>query len=206
MLAQSPFPTEWWAPVMREGAPSWEILPQDAKEGEVILSKRNELGVFSNLAATAFIFEGEKYASIEGLWQMMKYPDLDDVKDPRLAWKDEYPFTRQQVKLMSGFEAKDAGDAASKINKEHKIDWVTYRTKKFNYKDGTRGSEYHYQIIFEATFQKVKQNPEVKNLLLKTRNLKLMPDHLQPIYAPKSYGYFNILMDLRKIFQLEEQH
>ena len=68
----SRYPSHWWAPVPREGAPAWEILPQEAGPGEVILSKRNELGLLSNFAATPFTFHGQRYASLEGFWQMMK--------------------------------------------------------------------------------------------------------------------------------------
>ncbi len=55
--------------------PDWEILPQAAKPGEVILSKRNELGILSNFAATPFVLHGKRYASVEGFWQMMLYPE-----------------------------------------------------------------------------------------------------------------------------------
>ena len=48
----SRYPPHWWTPVSMEGKPDWEILPQEAKAGEVILSKRNELGILSNFAAT----------------------------------------------------------------------------------------------------------------------------------------------------------
>jgi hypothetical protein len=43
------YPSHWWEKVPeddRQG--SWEILPHEVNPGEVILSKRNELGVFSN--------------------------------------------------------------------------------------------------------------------------------------------------------------
>ena len=72
------FPGNWWKYVPRDQARSWEILPQDAKDGEVILSKRTELGIFSNLSYSIFIFQNIKYSSIEGLWQSMKYPDRSD--------------------------------------------------------------------------------------------------------------------------------
>ena len=74
----------------KEGAPEWEILPQEAKPGEVILSKRNELGLLSNFAATPFEFRGKRYASLEGFWQMMKYPEGPDdprAKFPGIEWK-----------------------------------------------------------------------------------------------------------------------
>jgi len=71
----SRYPAHWWAAVPKDGAPSWEILPQEAGPGEVILSKRHELGLLSNFAATPFIFRGKHYASLEGFWQMMLYPE-----------------------------------------------------------------------------------------------------------------------------------
>src|ERR1700685_1887406 len=36
---QPAYPAHWWAPVSKDGAPGWEILPQEAGPGEVILSK-----------------------------------------------------------------------------------------------------------------------------------------------------------------------
>ncbi|HMD34113.1 MAG TPA: hypothetical protein VKH42_04055, partial [Vicinamibacterales bacterium] len=73
----SHYPAHWWTPAPTEGKPAWEILPQEAKPGEVILSKRNELGLLSNFAPTPFVFHGLRYASLEGLWQMMLYPEND---------------------------------------------------------------------------------------------------------------------------------
>jgi len=46
------YPAVWFAPINDPNKPDWEILPQEAKAGEVILSKRNELGILSNFAAT----------------------------------------------------------------------------------------------------------------------------------------------------------
>ncbi len=43
--ARTHYPAHWWAEVTKENAPAWEIFPQQAKPGEVILSKRNELGL-----------------------------------------------------------------------------------------------------------------------------------------------------------------
>lgn len=37
--SRAEYPAHWWAPVTKEGAPAWEILPQEAGPGEVILSK-----------------------------------------------------------------------------------------------------------------------------------------------------------------------
>src|SRR5215831_15291998 len=107
----SRYPTHWWTPVSTEGKPDWEILPQEAGPGEVILSKRHELGLLSNFAATPFTFHGKRYASLEGFWQMMKYPEGDDdprAKFPGLSWAQ----TREQVAQLVSFEAKKAGTLA----------------------------------------------------------------------------------------------
>src|SRR5690349_25083720 len=100
-----PYPTHWFAAVPTNGAPAWEILPQEAKPGEVILSKRNELGLLSNFAATPFEFRGQRYASLEGFWQMMKYPEGPDdrrAKFSGLEWK----LGRADVAQLTAFEAK----------------------------------------------------------------------------------------------------
>ncbi len=62
------YPAHWWTPVVDPNKPDWEILPQEAGPGEVILSKRNELGLLSNFAPTPFVFHGKRYASLEGFW------------------------------------------------------------------------------------------------------------------------------------------
>src|SRR6266704_3032341 len=69
------YPDHWWTPVPEANKPDWEILPQAAKPGEVILSKRHKLGILSNFASTPFTLHGARYASVEGFWQMMLYPE-----------------------------------------------------------------------------------------------------------------------------------
>ena len=119
------YPAHWWTPVSKEGAPSWEILPQEAGPGEVILSKRNELGLLSNFAATPFVYEGKRYASLEGFWQMMKYPEGPNdarAKFPGLEWK----YTREQVAQLTSFEAKNAGHTCRREHEEdgHHVGYV----------------------------------------------------------------------------------
>src|SRR5882672_2175362 len=95
LAARTNYPAQWWTPAPTNGAPGWEILPQAAAPGEVILSKRNELGLLSNFAPTTFTFHGKSYASLEGFWQMMKYPgSTNDLRAtfPGLEWK----LTREQ--------------------------------------------------------------------------------------------------------------
>src|ERR1700681_3531332 len=97
------YPSHWWTPVPEAGKPDWEILPQAAKPGQVILSKRNELGILSNFAPTPFVYRGKRYASLEGFWQMMKYPE--DPNDPRAKFPGlEWKYARKQVGQMVSFE------------------------------------------------------------------------------------------------------
>jgi hypothetical protein len=192
------YPSHWWAPVPKEGVPAWEILPQEAGPGEVILSKRHELGLLSNFAATPFLFRGKRYASLEGLWQSMKYPEGDDdprAKFPGLEWK----YSRDQVAGLTGFEAKQAGDLASVNMKRMGIDWITFEGRQFAYRPAEPGE--HYRLIVAATREKVRQNPEVKKVLLSTGNLVLKPDHHQPAKAPAAWRYYEILTDIRSELQ-----
>lgn len=195
-VVHAQYPQEWWIEIPRSEAATWEILPQEARSGEVILSKRTELGVFSNFAATPFCLEQKCYASIEGLWQSLKYPDPALENDPRhliTGW----PHNREQVEQMVAFEAKDAGEAASEIYKTHQLKDVSYGPRFFNYKDYAEGSAYHYKIIKAATVAKLVQNPEAFELLLKTKGLILKPDHFVGRNDPPSYRYYDILMEIR---------
>ncbi len=188
------YPSIWWRPVLGENVSDWEILPQDAGPGEVILSKRNELGLLSNFADTPFTFRGKRYASVEGFWQMLKYPEGDN--DPR--W--EYPgvtwnYTRQDVSQMIGFEAKRAGKLASANMEVMGINWVSFEGRRLTYRTSRKGK--HYDLIAAVTAAKVQQNPEVKGLLLATGDLILRPDHKQDPDAPPAWRYCEILMKIR---------
>lgn len=168
--------------------------PQAAKPGEVILSKRNELGILSNFAATPFIFRGRRYASVEGFWQMMLYPE--SVQDPRaktagLVW----PHTREEVAQMTAFEAKDAGTAAESNMRKLGIDWVTFEGRRMPYRSREKGE--HYRLIVAAMRAKLEQNPKVREILLSTGNLVLRPDHIEEPDPPPEWLYFKIWMEIR---------
>jgi predicted NAD-dependent protein-ADP-ribosyltransferase YbiA (DUF1768 family) len=189
------FPAHWWTPVPREGAPAWEILPQEAGPGEVILSKRNELGLLSNFAPTPFTFRGRRYASLEGFWQMMLYPE--NSKDPRATYPGlDWKYTREQVAGMTSFEAKAAGQLAEENMRRMRIGWVGFEGRRFDYRSRTPGE--HYRLIVAATREKVRQNPEVRRVLLATGGLVLRPDHHQEPEAPPEWRYFEILTRIRE--------
>ncbi|MCB0378406.1 MAG: hypothetical protein KDD33_07935 [Bdellovibrionales bacterium] len=188
------YPDHWWTPVQPALKKSWEILPQEAdrSKNEVILSKRNELGLLSNFAATPFVLDGKRYASLEGFWQMLKYPERGDAK-----WRSQvqWPYTREQVGQMVGHKAKKAGDFASLAMKKHQWDWVSYNHIKMIYKEA--GSSPFYVLIRRAMQAKLEQNPKVKEVLIATKGLRLKPDHKQNPDSPKAWKYFDIWMEIR---------
>jgi predicted NAD-dependent protein-ADP-ribosyltransferase YbiA (DUF1768 family) len=195
------YPSRWWTPVPEAGKPDWEILPQAAKPGQVILSKRNELGILSNFAPTPFVYRGKRYASVEGFWQMMLYPEGPDdprAKAPGIHWLH----SREEVGQMIAWDAKNAGDAAEENMKKMGIDWVTFEGAMIPYWSKTKGE--HYRIIVEAMRAKLEQNPKVREILLSTGDLTLLPDHYQETDPPAEWFYFNIWMDLRS--ELQQSH
>lgn len=192
------YPEHWWKPVPKEGAPSWEVLPQEAGEGEVILSKRTELGLLSNFADTSFLFRAKLYPSLEGFWQMMKYPD--GSKDPRATFPGlEWKYTREEVSRMVGFDAKRAGSLASKNMEKMGINWVSFGPQRMTYRTPEKGD--HYYLIVEASWAKVVQNPKVKEILLMTGDLILRPDHKQKPDVSPAWKYHEIYMMIRKELQ-----
>lgn len=195
------YPAHWWTPIVDPKKPDWEIMPQEAAAGEVILSKRHELGLLSNFAPTPFVFHGKKYASLEGFWQMMKYPE--DRNDPRAKFAGlEWKYPRDQVAQMVAFEANAAGALASANMTKMGISWVSFEGRRFEYKPAVAGE--HYKLIVEATWEKVKQNPEVKQVLLSTGDLILKPDHHQEANAPAAWAYYEILTQIRTELQKGE--
>ena len=103
--APQKYPFHWWEKVSNEKLASWEVGPSaaDLAHNEVILSKRNELGILSNFSHTPFIFDGKSYESVEGFWQSLKYPESDE--DKRYG-KSVLTYKRSEVEQMVAFEAK----------------------------------------------------------------------------------------------------
>ena len=63
----------------------------------------------------------------------------------------------------------------------------------------------HYRLIVAATREKVRQNPEVKKVLLATGDLILKPDHHQERNAPAAWRYYEILTQIRAELHEREQ-
>jgi predicted NAD-dependent protein-ADP-ribosyltransferase YbiA (DUF1768 family) len=188
------YSVHWWTPINDPLKPDWEILPQAAKPGEVILSKRNELGILSNFAATPFTLRGTQYASVEGFWQMMLYPE--GPNDPRARNSlVKWPHKREEVAQMTAFQAKAAGDVGEQNMRKLGITWVTFEGHRLTYRSMSKGD--HYKLIVEAMRAKLEQNPKVREVLLSTGNLILLPDHNQEDNAPPEWAYFKIWMEIR---------
>ena len=122
---------------------------------------------------------------------MLKYPE--SIKDPRnkSAWK----YTRSQVEQMTAFNAKSAGSLASKNMNDQNINWVTYNGKRMTYRTKEKGN--HYQLIKKIMKAKLDQNPKVKQILLATKSLILLPDHKTRPDSPPAWKYNIIWMELR---------
>ena len=194
------YPPEWWQVVDPSLAESWEVLPQSAGAGEVILSKRTELGIFSNFAATPILLDGATYASVEGFWQMMKYPDGQMPADPRSNF--EWTRDRLFVGNLSGIEAKRAGDAGSAVMRTLGINWVSFAGRRLPYRVLERGG--HYDLILRAMRAKLSQTTGLADLLLSTEELLLIPDHDQGANPPPAWRYHQIWSDLRT--ELRDSH
>ena len=193
------FPSHWWGPTDTSSSPvpRWEILPEAGTPGEtVVLSKRNELGILSNFAPTSFTLDGKTYASLEGFWQSLKYPE--GPKDLRYK-SDTLPYKREDVEKMTAFAAKKAGSLASKLMQKYSVDWVSYKGRNMPYRTTEKGE--HYQLIRRAMKAKLNQNQSVKTILLSTGNLKLLPDHQVSNNRPPAWEYDKIWMEERASLQ-----
>lgn len=191
------YPPHWWENVPPEQAKGWEILPQEAGFMEVILSKRNELGLLSNFAETPFVYRGVCYRTLESFWQMMKYPEGPD--DERWGWIKTWIYSREQVIQFSGSKAKAAGNYANKLMDSHSANWVTFEGKKLVFAESPAGE--HYELIWQSFLEKARQNPRVLEVLQKTGKLQLRPDHKISTKAPREWHYHLLWMDLREMIK-----
>lgn len=205
LAERSRYPAVWWAPLAEAERHSWEIPPQDAGPGEVILSKRNELGILSNFAPTPFELHGRRFASLEGFWQAMKYPE--GPEDPRAAAVDlegkpvTWPRTRADVEGLTAFAAHSAGVEAEALMRRLGVDWVSYRGERLAFKTAPKDIDRHFALIVEASWAKLRQNPEVRRVLLSTGDLVLRADHHEDADGTKAWRYYEIWMGIRASLQ-----
>ncbi len=100
------------------------------------------LNLISNFAQTPFKLDGRGYASIEGFWQGLKFPQEAD---------------RTRLAALSGSQAKDAGAAAPAS------DLIVYEDELIRV-----GTWDHWQLIEQACFAKFSQHAGARTALLGT--------------------------------------
>jgi predicted NAD-dependent protein-ADP-ribosyltransferase YbiA (DUF1768 family) len=194
---------EWWKAYPAAEKADGEILPQEVTSGEVVLSRRNELGLLSNFSPTPFTYRGHRYASIEGFWQMMKYPEGKHdsrAKFPGVTWK----YSRLQVAEMAGVNAKAAGKLGTRNMNKMDIAWVTFEGKRLTYRSDVPGK--HYQLIENAMWAKVCQNENVRSVLMKTGSLILKPDHQEEAGVPSEWHDYTLWMKIRDELRKNPSH
>jgi predicted NAD-dependent protein-ADP-ribosyltransferase YbiA (DUF1768 family) len=106
------------------------------------------LRLISNLAATPFSLHGRSYASVEGFWQGLKFPDAE---------------SRARLAQLHGLEAKRAGaDALA-------ADRVSYEGNPIRV-----GTYEHWDLMYEACRAKFTQHEAAQRALLGTGNRPLV--------------------------------
>jgi hypothetical protein len=80
--------------------------------------------------------------------------------------------------------------------KELGIDWVTFEGVPLVYCSTIPGK--HYRLIKEAMVEKLQQNPQVKQILMKTGDLILRPDHHAEGCQAPEWKYYQLWKDIRE--------
>ena len=103
---------------------------------------------------------------------------------------------------LTSFAAKNAGTLADENMKKMGITWVSFAGQQIEYRPAAPGE--HYRLIVAATREKVRQNPEVRKVLLATGDLILKPDHHQEPNPPAAWRYYEILTQIRTELQKQQ--
>ena len=122
-----------------------EIGPEDdARRAplNIVRTVEPRFAPISNLAHTPFSIDGERYASIEGFWQGLKFID---------------PIQRRAIAKLSGAEAKEAGDPAGQP-----------LAFDFGGVSITAGSPEHWALMRHACEAKFAQHSDACQALLAT--------------------------------------
>lgn len=116
----------------------------DARRTPINITSKSpgELRLISNFAHTPFTLDGLDYASIEGFWQGLKFPEEE---------------RRRALAALVGSAAKDAGYYAPKA------DAILYRDQLLRV-----GTWEHWQLMERASMAKFEQNRAALEVLLST--------------------------------------
>jgi predicted NAD-dependent protein-ADP-ribosyltransferase YbiA (DUF1768 family) len=146
-----------------------------------VTSHANSLDIqlISNLAETPFELDGRRYASVEGLWQGLKFPDLSD---------------RERIGKLFGQEARHAGFDASEADSFICGD-QTVRTGTFD----------HWRLMKRACFAKFRQHEPAKQALLATGSRPLTHRVRRDSRTIPGVVMADIWMKVRKRMHAENQ-
>jgi predicted NAD-dependent protein-ADP-ribosyltransferase YbiA (DUF1768 family) len=106
------------------------------------------LKLIGNFAHTPFELHGQRYASVEGFWQGLKFPNEAD---------------RRRIAALHGGEAKRAGDAAAPAGA------IVYRSATIQV-----GRPAHWALMRQACLAKFTQHEEARQALLSTGSRPLV--------------------------------
>ena len=189
---EASYPPSWWVLEKNSQLKTWERLPNQVKAPKLVVSLHSPLRVLHPLGSKPFSYGGKRYQSIESFWQSMKFPSHEE--DPRHTGS-RLKYTREQVMKLSASKARLAGIEAGEKMKRMGINWVSFDSLTFPYRENKRGQ--HYQLIFMAYLQMLDQNPGVKKLLIETKGLKLVSDTAIEKELPPAWKFWEILMAIR---------
>jgi hypothetical protein len=128
-----------------DGAVFHAIGPEDEACGKPInISSRSPmpLKLVSNFAHTPFVLDDKEYASVEGFWQGLKFPQAAD---------------RLRLASLHGDEARDAGLSAAA---GEAFDYAGRRIRT--------GTFEHWQLMERACIAKFERNSAARDALLST--------------------------------------
>ena len=189
--ARAEYPAAWWEPKRR--FMDWEVLPHQAAPGEVIISRHTELRALDSLSPPGFELHRRRYACLMAFWQAMKYPEGPEDARAEGSW----PHTRADVAGWIGQRALRAGEHAEAEMRRLGIEWVSYQGEQIPY--GPAGENQLRALIEAACRAKLDQNPEVRRVLLATGDLRLRPDHRNPLKPGiDAWPFHEIWMQLRE--------
>lgn len=129
--------------------------------------------LLSNFAHTPFVLWGERFASVEGFWQGLKYP--------------EGSAEQRRVFGLWGYEAKKAG------RKAPKADTFTWQGKVYRV-----GSSEHHGLMRLALEAKFAQNAEARRALLATTGLVLVHELPKDSVTIPGRVFAGMLMEIRE--------
>jgi len=135
--------------------------------------------VLSNLTKAPFVLDGVKWASFEGFWQGIRFPEGQEI--------------RNKAQLLWGLEAY-------RLKKEVRTSCLYYGGREIPY-----GSRALYELAKRAERARFQQNPDQLQSLLSTGNAKLV--HIVELRDSKSLPrkvFCKILTELREEFRKEK--